>query len=68
MKQQYPLLYLIANVFLLLIAFVVVIRTTCLSPEYTPAARVLGKLLRLITAGVIMGLNVGNNHFHYDIE
>lgn len=67
MKQQYPLLYLIANVFLLLIAFVVV-RTTCLSPEYTPAARMLGKLLRLITAGVIMGLNVGDNHFHYDVD
>lgn len=69
MKRQYPLLYLIANVFILLVAFViVVVRSTCLSAEYAPAARTLGKLLILITAGVIMGLNVESNHFHYGGE
>jgi len=40
------------------------LRSTCLSPIYTPAARMLGKLVRLITAGVIMGPNVDNNYFY----
>lgn len=54
--------------FLLLVAFVFVVRSTCLSPECTPAARMLGELLRLRTAGVITGLNVENNRSHSDVE
>lgn len=66
MKQQYSPLYLIDSMFRLLNA--VVVRSTRLSLEYTPAAHMPGKLPRLITAGAIMGLNVENSHFHYDVE
>lgn len=68
MKQQYSPLYLTANMFCLLNAVVIVVRSTRLSLEYAPAAHMPGKLLRLITASAIMGLNVENNHFHYDVE
>lgn len=54
--------------FLLFIAFAIVLQSACLSPEYAQAAHMLGKHLALKNAGVILELNVENNRFHCDVE
>lgn len=52
----------------LLIAFVIALGSACIPHEYTPNACILEILLRPTTAGIVMVLDVENNHSRCDVE